>query len=91
MQSRRRPRLDRDLHQPLRRTDLVVRHRLARRAAVVEIGRVAEGRYPEAGKLQAALERRGRGGAFHGDTVGGGLQGRDYGQGVAVVGVVEGL
>ena len=91
MQSRRRPRLDRNLHQPLRRTDLVIRHGLARRTALVQIGRVAKGRYPEAGNLQAAVERRGRGGAFHGDTAGGGLQGRDYGQGVAVVGVVEGF
>ena len=73
MQSRRRPRLDRDLHQPLRRTDLVIRHSLARRTAVVEIGRVAEGRYPQAGNLQANVERRGRSGTFHGDTTGGGL------------------
>ncbi len=52
---------------------------------------MAKGGYPEAGNLQAHVGRCGRGGAFDGDIARGGLQGRDYGEGVAVVGVVEGF
>ncbi len=68
---------------PFWRADLVIRHIVARRAAVVARSVVAEGRRAEAGHVPAAAARRRRRRALDGHPARGRLQGRAAGQGVA--------
>ena len=82
LQSRRRSRLARNLHLPLRRTHLVLRHFLSQPPAMVNLRAMGKGRHSQAGYLQVLTQRCRRGCAFDGDTSRGRLQGRAYREGI---------
>ena len=82
LQSRRRSRLARNLHLPLRRTHLVLRHFLLQTPAMVNLRAMGKGRHSQAGYLQVLTQRCRRGCAFDGDTSRGRLQGRAYREGI---------
>lgn len=89
MQSRRRSRLGGDLHLPLRRTHLVIRHIISDSSAVVNFRILAESRFTETCNIQTTTQRCGCSRPFYGDTARGGLQRRTHGEGIDMGRAVE--